>query len=50
MTQWRNVMFENNTIVGVSSIAMGNSVGTAPGGGFDHHIYHAKNSMRVGKR
>jgi hypothetical protein len=47
MTQWRNVVFENNTIVGVSSISTGNSVGTGPGGGFDHHIYHAKNAVRV---
>lgn len=43
--RWKQVIFENNTITGISPIAMGNSVGTGPGGGYDHHIYHHKNTI-----
>ena len=46
MNQWTQVVFENNTITGISPISGGQSVGTGPGGGYDHHIYHARNRIQ----
>ena len=46
MNQWKQVIFENNTITGISPISGGQSVGTGPGGGYDHHIYHARNRIQ----
>ena len=33
MPQWKQIIFEHNTIVGISPIAGGQSLGTGPGGG-----------------
>ena len=46
MSQWKQIIFENNTITGISPIAGGQSIGTGPGGGRAHHIYHAKNRIQ----
>ena len=46
MTQWKQIIFENNSITGISPIAGGQSVGTGPGGGRAQHIYHAKNRVQ----
>lgn len=46
MPQWKQIIFENNTITGISPIAGGQSMGTGPGGGRLHHIYHAKNKIQ----
>ena len=46
MNQWSQVVFENNTVTGISPIAGGQSVGTGPGGGYDQHIYHARNRIQ----
>lgn len=46
MNQWKQVTFENNTVIGISPISGGQSVGTGPGGGYDHHIYHANNRIQ----
>lgn len=46
MNQWRQVIYERNVAVGASVTAMGNSVGTGPDGGHDHHILHVDNEVR----
>ena len=46
MTQWKQIVFENNVIQGISLLAGGQSIGTGPGGGRAQHIYHAC-SMRI---
>ena len=46
MNQWQQVIYERNVATGGSVIAMGNSVGTGPDGGFDHHILHVDNVVR----
>eukprot|EP01043_Picozoa_sp_COSAG02_P060794 COSAG02_NODE_8022_length_2743_cov_3.322239_3_plen_359_part_00 len=46
MNQWKQVIFENNNVTGISPISGGQSVGTGPGGGYDHHIYHARNRIQ----
>lgn len=44
--QWNQVIFENNYIHGISVIAMGQSIGTAPWGGYDAHILIQDNHYR----
>jgi hypothetical protein len=46
MSQWKQIIFENNTVTGISPIAGGQSLGTGPGGGRAHHVYHAKNKIQ----
>jgi hypothetical protein len=46
MAQWKQMIFENNTVTGVSPISGGQSVGTGPGGGRAQHIYHARNTIQ----
>lgn len=46
MPQWKQMIFENNTVVGTSPISGGQSVGTGPGGGRAQHIYHARNTIQ----
>jgi hypothetical protein len=46
MNQWNQVIFERNSVTGISPIAGGNSVGTGPGGGYDQHIYHGENRIQ----
>ena len=46
LNQWRQVIYERNVAVGASVIAMGQSVGTGPDGGYDHHILHSENVVR----
>ena len=47
MNQWRQVIYERNTNIGSSVIAMGQSVGTGPDGGHDHHILHSENEITM---
>lgn len=47
MNQWRQVIYERNVNVGASVIAMGQSLGTGPDGGHDHHVLHADNEVSL---
>eukprot|EP00040_Diaphanoeca_grandis_P015116 m.76958 g.76958 ORF g.76958 m.76958 type:complete len:898 (-) comp24959_c0_seq1:84-2777(-) len=46
MAQWKQIIFEQNQIVGVSVVAGGQSLGTGPGGGYAHHVYHHANRIQ----
>ena len=46
MPQWKQMIFENNTVIGTSPISGGQSIGTGPGGGRAQHIYHARNTIQ----
>ena len=47
MNQWRQMIYERNIMTGASVIAMGQSVGTGPDGGYDHHILHSDNTVSM---
>ena len=46
MSQWKQIIFEGNEVTGISPIAGGQSLGTGPGGGRAHHVYHASNRIQ----
>jgi hypothetical protein len=46
MSQWKQIIFEGNSISGISPISGGQSLGTGPGGGRAHHVFHARNRIQ----
>lgn len=47
MHLWRQVIFEQNVILGATEAAGGQSLGTGPDGGVAQHVYHADNRIQV---
>ena len=45
LLQWKQVIFEDNEVTGISPISGGQSLGTGPGGGRAQHVFHAKNRL-----
>jgi hypothetical protein len=43
---WRQVIFEQNAILGATEAAGGQSLGTGPDGGVAQHVYHADNRLQ----
>lgn len=46
MQLWRQVIFEQNSIIGATEVAGGQSLGTGPMGGMAQHVLHADNTVR----
>lgn len=46
MNQWQQIVFEDNTVVGVSLVSGGQAFGTGPTGGVAQNVYHAYNTIQ----
>jgi hypothetical protein len=46
MHMWRQVIFEQNVVIGAIEVAGGQSLGTGPDGGVAQHVYHADNRIQ----